>query len=87
MGFSAAGKEGLLKAMVQVIPSHAMACFKLSKKLIKDLHKLIANFWWGLKGGKSKMHWSKWNEMCNGKERGGMRFRDLDRFNQAMLAK
>ena len=33
------------------------------------------------------MHWSKWSEMCMGKERDGMRFRDLSCFNQAMLAK
>ncbi|KAL5555861.1 hypothetical protein UlMin_038097 [Ulmus minor] len=60
-GFSAAGKEILLKAVVQAIPTHAMACFKLSKQLVRDLHRLIANFWWGSKRGKSKMHWAKWN--------------------------
>ncbi|KAL5567856.1 hypothetical protein UlMin_024431 [Ulmus minor] len=64
-----------------------MACFKLSKQLVRDLHKLITDFWWGSKRGKSKMHWSKWNVMCNGKERGGMGFRDLGCFNQALLAK
>ncbi|KAL5556823.1 hypothetical protein UlMin_039059 [Ulmus minor] len=86
-GFSAAGKEILLKAVVQAIPTHAMACFKLSKQLVSDLHRLIADYWWGSKRGKSKMHWSKWNVMCNGKERGGMGFRDLGCFNQALLAK
>ncbi|KAL5542393.1 hypothetical protein UlMin_010103 [Ulmus minor] len=86
-GFSAAGKEILLKAVVQAIPTHAMACFKLSQQLVSDLHKLIADYWWGSKKGKSKMHWSKWNVMCNGKERGGMGFRDLGCFNQALLAK
>ena len=53
-GFSASGKEVLLKAVVQAIPSHVMACFKLLKKLIRDLHKLIADFWWGSKGGKAR---------------------------------
>ncbi|KAL5572755.1 hypothetical protein UlMin_022352 [Ulmus minor] len=64
-----------------------MACFKLSKQLVSDLHRLIADYWWGSKRGKSRMHWSKWNVMCNGKERGGMGFRDLGCFNQALLAK
>ncbi|KAL5541511.1 hypothetical protein UlMin_009221 [Ulmus minor] len=47
-----------------------MSYFKLPKTLIKDLHRLIADFWWGFKAGKTKMHWEKWNEMCNSKERG-----------------
>ncbi|KAL5548933.1 hypothetical protein UlMin_004164 [Ulmus minor] len=61
--------------------------FIKNMQLVKDLHILIADFWWGSKRGKSKMHWSKWNVMCNGKERGGMGFRDLGCFNQALLAK
>ncbi|KAL5560287.1 hypothetical protein UlMin_036498 [Ulmus minor] len=43
-GFSAAGKEILLNVVVQAIPIYAMACFKLSKQLINDLHRLIAYF-------------------------------------------
>ena len=85
--FLAVGKEVLLKAVIHAMPSHDMACFKISKKLIKDLHILIIDFWWGSKEGKSKMHWSKWNEMCNGKEKDNMGFRDMGCFNQAMLAK
>ncbi|KAL5581022.1 hypothetical protein UlMin_013464 [Ulmus minor] len=85
--FSVAGKEVLLKAVVQTIPTYAISCFKLPKTLIKDLHRLIADFWWGSKTGKSKMHWEKWNQMCNSKKRGGLGFRDLRCFNQALLAK
>lgn len=45
--FSLAGYEVLIKAVVQAIPSHAMSVFKLPKKLVRDLHRLIARFWWG----------------------------------------
>ncbi|KAL5573838.1 hypothetical protein UlMin_023435 [Ulmus minor] len=85
--FLGAGKEILTKAVIQALPSHAMACFKLPKSMIRDLHRFIANFWWGSNNGKSKLHWSKWGSMCLGKEYGGMSFRDLGCFNQALLAK
>ncbi|KAL5574874.1 hypothetical protein UlMin_016573 [Ulmus minor] len=75
------GLSTFASKFVHVIPSYAMAFFKLSKKLMKDLHRLIADFLWGSKKGKSKMNWSKWNEMCNSKEEGGLGFRDLGRFN------
>ncbi|KAL5539361.1 hypothetical protein UlMin_024609 [Ulmus minor] len=55
--FSGAGKEILVKAVIQAIPSHAMACFKLPKSLIQDHHYLIANFWWGSNNGKTKQGW------------------------------
>ena len=54
--FSGASKEILAKAVVQAIHSYAMACFKLLKSLIHDMHPIIANFWCGSKNGKSKMH-------------------------------
>jgi hypothetical protein len=84
---SIGGKEILLKAVAQAIPSYAMSVFKLPKGICKAIAAAIARYWWGEKDGKKAMHWYSWWKMCTPKKQGGMGFRDLHCFNLAMLAK
>jgi len=44
--FSKAGKEILLKIVVQAIPRYAMSIFKLPISLCKSIEQRIARFWW-----------------------------------------
>ena len=85
--FSQAGREVMLKAVVQAIPTFAMSCFKLPMDLCKDIEMQIRKFWWGERGGQRKIHWKNWATLCKTKADGGMGFKDLVRFNEAMLAK
>ena len=48
---SQAGREILLKAVVQAIPTFAMGCFKLLVGLCDEIEALIRKFFWGAKGG------------------------------------
>ena len=47
MMLSRAGKEVLIKAVAQAIPTYTMSVFQLPSKLCEELDGLYARFWWG----------------------------------------
>uniref|UniRef100_A0A2N9FBI7 Reverse transcriptase domain-containing protein n=1 Tax=Fagus sylvatica TaxID=28930 RepID=A0A2N9FBI7_FAGSY len=84
---SKAGKEVLIKAVIQALPTYSMSCFLLPNQWCADLNSLAAKYWWGGGSAARKIHWSKWSELCKSKENGGLGFRDWRAFNIALLAK
>ncbi|XP_074313724.1 uncharacterized protein LOC141648916 [Silene latifolia] len=85
--FSRAGRETLIKAVAQSIPTYAMSVFKLPANFCDELRSIVSRFWWGSENGKRKISWVSWEAMCRVKARGGMGFRDFGNFNLALLAK
>ena len=73
--------------MVQAIRTYTMCCFKLPLGLCHEIEKLIRGFWWGQRGDRKKIHWIKWEDMCEPKSEGGMGFKELPLFNDGLLAK
>lgn len=85
---SIAGREVLIKSVLQVIPSYAMSIFLIPQSLGNDIQKLMNSFWWGSGGGAPRgIHWLSWDKLSMHKFCGGMGFKNLHAFNLAMLGK
>ncbi|KAJ0052274.1 hypothetical protein Pint_02051 [Pistacia integerrima] len=74
---SQAGKETLLKAVIQALPTYHMGVFKIPKTILQELNRLTKNYWWGQKNDESRIHWCSWDKMKLSKTNGGLGFRDL----------
>ena len=84
---SCAGREMRLKTIAMAIPTFSMSCFKFTKKVCKSLVSYMAKYRWSSSLDRRSMHWLSWEALAQPKAKGGMGFRDLEAFNQALLAK
>nr|KYP58280.1 hypothetical protein KK1_004579 [Cajanus cajan] len=85
---SKAGKETLIKAVLQALPSYAMSVFMIPNRTIDEIEKLLNAFWWGANSNKHKgIKWMRWERLAISKLEGGLGFKNLSSFNLAMLGK
>jgi hypothetical protein len=85
---SKAGREVMIKSVLQAIPSYVMSIFLLPATVITSIEKMMNSFWWGSGGPNSRgIHWLSWERLAMHKTHGGMGFKDLTAFNLAMLGK
>ena len=82
---SCASREVLHKAIVQTVPTYLMSVYKVPVSVIQSIHSAMTRFFWGQPGAERKIHWKSWEFLCNPKYIGGMGFRDLGVFNEALL--
>jgi len=67
---SKAGKEILVKAVAQAIPTYAMSCFELTKGLCDELSSMIGRWWWSQNNEDNKIHWQAWDKLTLPKKQG-----------------
>lgn len=74
---SQAGKEILIKAVLQAIPAYSMSILRYPNSLCKQITKHLAKFWWANSGKSKRIHWVKWRKLTSRKSNGGMGFKDF----------
>jgi len=85
---SKAGREVMIKSVLQAIPAYVMSIFQLPHTLIDSIEKMLNSFWWGHgKTTQRGIHWMNWEKLSAPKIHGGMGFKDLSAFNLALLGK
>lgn len=84
---SQAGKEFLIKSVIQAIPSYVVAIVRLPKNICQSLCSAVANFWWSSKVRNRGIHWKSWSYMCTNKNNSGMGFKDFATQNFSLLSK
>ncbi|KAL9840608.1 hypothetical protein AtNW77_Chr2g0230561 [Arabidopsis thaliana] len=69
------------------MPTYTMSCFKLPVSLCKRIESALTRFWWDSTAEKKKMCWMAWSKMTKSKRDGGLGFKVITNFNDALLSK
>lgn len=77
----------MIKTVAQATSTYAMSVFKIPSSLCPEIQSLVARFWWGGSDSSRKINCMHWKLLCRPKTEGGLGFRDVGPFNQALLAK
>jgi hypothetical protein len=84
---SFAGRGVLIRAVARAIPTYVTSCYRIPHNICDKIESAVCNFWWGGKDGHKKIHWKSKQNLFKSKYDGGLGFRSLSTFNEALLAK
>lgn len=83
---SQAGRGLMINAVIKAMPTHLMSCLLLPSEVVDDLHSLSTKFIWSPDIQEQRMSWCAQSKLCRCKSTGGCGFKDIESFNEAMLA-
>lgn len=84
---SKAGKLTMILSVLTAIPSYTMSCFELPLSLCKRIQSALTRFWWDSSSEKRSICWVSLDNLAQPKAAGCLGLRDIQLFNQALLAK
>ncbi|CAL1374667.1 unnamed protein product [Linum trigynum] len=84
---SLGGKEVLLKAVIQAIPTYLMSIFLLPLSLTNKMDSLLKRFFWAGSMKKKSIHRCDARTLEKPKEEGGLGFKNFHLFNVALIGK
>ncbi|KAL0433824.1 UNVERIFIED_CONTAM: putative mitochondrial protein [Sesamum latifolium] len=84
--FIASGTLVLIQTVISAMPTFAMNYFLLPLSTCREIESMMADFLWHNKEQR-RVHWVAWDKLCSSKKDGGLGFRILHLYNQALVAK
>lgn len=54
----------LIKSVLNALPVYLIQALHPPKSVLLELRRIFANFFWGSSLIKSRMHWTKWSNLC-----------------------
>ncbi|KAF7124249.1 hypothetical protein RHSIM_Rhsim12G0080100 [Rhododendron simsii] len=81
------GRLSLLKHILTSMLVFHMSSLKFPVYVTKKISSILSNFFWSGASNKKSYHWKKWDSLFLSKSNGGLGVKDLQLFNQALLAK
>ncbi|CAL1404768.1 unnamed protein product [Linum trigynum] len=84
---SPGGKEVLLKAVIQALPTYIMSVFLLPLNLTNKMDSILKRFFWSGSMKKRAIHWCKARDLEIPKDEGGLGFKNFHLFNLALIGK
>lgn len=71
------GKAVLIKSVLQSLPLQLLSVVQPSKGVLKQMEKIMANFFWGKDDNRYKKCWKTWGDLCLPGQEGEVGFRSL----------
>jgi hypothetical protein len=84
---SKAGKDVMIKSVLQAIPSYIMSVYLIPDSIISDIERMLNSFWWGDGTNNKGIRWLAWDKLAKPKAHGGLGYRDFHVFNMSLIAK